>query len=163
MNRLIVAIDRKRGLAKQGFQPWHIPEDEQFFTEQTKRYGGIALIGSTTFKTFKGPLADRQNYVLTRDKEPIEGVELVHDLNKFLKDFQDQDVWVIGGANVFSQVIEAGKADELYITHIEAEFGCNQFFPAYEANFTLAERSDLHEQNGFIFSFAKYTKSTSSP
>jgi dihydrofolate reductase len=158
MIRLIVAIDRKQGLAKQGFQPWYIPQDEHYFTDKTKDFGGNVLVGSTTFRTFKGPLSDRQNYVLTRDKEPIEGVELVHDLNKFLHDLGDKDLWVIGGANVFSQVMEHGKADELYITKIEADFGCNQFFPLYEESFDIAEQSDLHEQNGFIFAFTKYLK-----
>ncbi len=54
--------------------------------------------------------------------------------------------------------MQLGKADELYITHIEAEFGCNQFFPEYEPAFQLAEKSDLHEENGFIFYYAKYVR-----
>lgn len=156
MIRLIAAIDRKRGLAKQGFQPWYIPDDEAYFTEQTGAHGGIVLVGSTTYKTFKGPLAGRKNYVLTRDTKPIEGVTLVHDLAPFLRDFEDKDLWVIGGANVFAQVIESGKASELYLTHIDADFGCIQFFPPYDKKFSLVEQSDLHEQNGFIFTFARY-------
>ena len=160
MIRLIAAIDRQNGIAKQGFQPWYIPDDEAYFTKQTQSFGGTVLVGSTTFKTFKGPLTGRQNYVLTKEKEPIPGVTLVHDLDKFLKDFRnDKDLWVIGGANVFAQVIESGQADELYLTHIQADFGCNQFFPAYDG-FELAEQSDLHEQNGFIYNFARYAKTT---
>ena len=158
MIRLIAAIDRKRGLAKQGFQPWYIPEDEQRFTELTKQYNGHVLVGSTTYKTFHGPLKDRDNYVLTRDKTPIEGVELVHDLKKFLDDFKDRDLWVIGGANVFAEVLELGKADELHLTHIEADFGCNQFFPEYADKFKLQQETDLHEENGFIFKYAWYTR-----
>lgn len=158
MNRLIVAMDRKRGMAKQGIFPWYIPEDEEYYDKQTRTYGGNVLMGNTTFKTLHGPMPDRRNYVLTHDKTPISGVELVHDLDKFLKDFQDTDLWVIGGANVFSQVMQADRADELYITHIEADFNCNQFFPEYEQSFKLAEKSDLHEQNGFIFSYARYVK-----
>ena len=108
MFRLIAAIDHKRGLAKQGFQPWNIPQDRRQFIAQTKQYGGNILVGRTTFNLFfEGqPLPDRQNYVLTRDKTPIEGVELVHDLEKFLREWQDKDVWIIGGANVFAQVME---------------------------------------------------------
>ncbi len=158
MIRLIAAIDRQRGIAKHGGQPWHIPEDEEYFSRLTKEHGGHVLIGGTTFRTFSGPLSDRQNYVLTRDKTPIEGVELVHNLEKFLNGFQDRDLWVVGGADVFSQVLQAGRADELYVTKIEADFGCQQFFPAYEDNFTLASQGDLQEQNGFIFSYAIYTK-----
>jgi len=158
MIRLIAAIDRKRGLGKNGGQPWHIPDDEKNFTAQTKLHGGHVLVGITTFQTFEKPLVERKNFVLTHDKEPIEGVELVHDLSKFLDSYRDKDLWVVGGANVFSQVIEQGKADELYLTHIEADFGCQQFFPDYESKYKLAEKSELHEQNGFIFTYARYVK-----
>jgi dihydrofolate reductase len=161
MFRLIAAIDRRRGIAKGGFQPWYIPEEQQYFKKQTLSMGATVLVGSTSFKRFKnGPLADRKNYVLTHDKAPIEGVELVHDLEKFLRDWQDKDVWIIGGADVFAQVMELGRADELYLTHIEADFGCHQFFPPYD-DYMLVKRSDMREQNGFIFTFAKYTANKS--
>ena len=158
MIRLIAAIDRKRGISKDGFQPWSIPDDEQFFTEQTQLHGGNILVGSTTFKMFHAPLSGRNNYVLTRDNTPVEGAELVHNLEKFLNDFQNRDLWIIGGANVYSQVMALGKADELYLTKIEADFGCNQFFPAYDEGFVLKEQSELHEQNGFIFSYCVYSR-----
>jgi dihydrofolate reductase len=158
MIRLIVAADRKLGMAKSGIFPWYIPDDEAYYDEHTRTHGGNVLMGSTTFRTLDGPMPERQNYILTHDKTPIEGVELVHNLEKFLRDFEDKDLWVIGGANVFAQVIQLGRADELYITHIEADFNCNQFFPNYEQGFKLTEKSDLHEQNGFIFHYARYDK-----
>jgi dihydrofolate reductase len=158
MIRLIAAIDRKRGIAKHGGLPWSIPEDGQYFTDQTKTHGGHVLTGGTTFRdTYKGrPLTDRQNYILTRDDTPIPDVTLVHDLSKFLEEFTDKDLWVAGGAKVFEQVIEAGKADELYLTRIDADFACDQFFPEYKETFKLAEESEVHEQNGFHFTYAKY-------
>ncbi len=116
------------------------------------------MVGSTTFRTFKGPLVDRQNYVLTRHAEPIDGVELVHNLDKFLTDFADRDLWVIGGAAVFEEVIKLGKADELYITHIAADLSCDQFFPEYASDFTLVEQGEPQTQNGFSFLYAKYVK-----
>lgn len=158
MIRLIAAIDRNRGIGKNGGQPWYIPEDEAYFAQQTKSHGGHVLVGSTTFKTFHGPLADRQNYVLTRSKDTVDGAELVHDLEKFLDHFQDSDLWVIGGADVFSQVIGLERADELYLTKIEADFGCQQFFPPYEDRFSLVGEGELQEQNGFIFSYHRYAK-----
>lgn len=156
MIRLIAAIDRKHGIAKQGFQPWSIPDDEAYFTNMTKQNGGIILVGSTTFKMFQGPLRERRNFVLTSDKTPIEGAELVHNLEHFLKDMREQDIWVIGGANVYSQIMQMKRADELYLTRIEADFGCNQFFPEYGEEFELVSKSDLHEQNGFIYSYEVY-------
>jgi dihydrofolate reductase len=160
MIRLIVAIDLKRGLARHGIMPWKIPEDEAYFTEQTKTHGGKVLTGGKTFRdTYKhGPLAGRTNYVLTRNKQPIKGVELVHDLNAWLDSKANEDIWVAGGADVFQQIIDAGKADELYITHIDADFGCDQFFPDYQAKFRLVKQSSVHSQNGFNFTYAVYAK-----
>lgn len=156
MFRLIAAIDQQRGLSKGGFRPWDIPEEQQYFKRQTQSFGGNVLMGAMTFRRLKnGPLKERHNYVLTHDTAPIEGVELVHDLEKFLRGWQNKDLWIIGGADVFTQAMQLGFADELYLTHIEAVFGCHQFFPPYD-DFKLVERSELHEQHGFIFSYAKY-------
>lgn len=162
MIRLIAAVDRKLGIGKHDYQPWHIPDDEKFFTEQTKSHGGIILVGSTTFRTFRGPLVGRQNYVLTHHEDQIEGVTLVHDLKRFLSDLEGKDLWVIGGAKVFEEIMRTDKADELYITHIDADFGCDRFFPEYEKGFKLSERTGPRDQNGFTFYYARYMKAVPS-
>ncbi len=160
MIRLIAAIDRKRGIAKHGYMPWNIPEDEAYFSEQTKTHGGKVLTGGKTFRdTYKSrPLVDRTNYLLTRNKQPIKGVQLVHDLTAWLASMDNQDIWIAGGADVFQQIIDAGKADELYITHIDADFGCDQFFPDYQSKFRLVKQSDTHSQNGFNFTYDIYAR-----
>lgn len=156
----IAAIDRERGIAKHGGMPWFIPEDEQYFTAQTKTRGGNVLTGGKTFRdTYKSkPLVDRQNYILTRQDEPIEGATVVHDLMKLLDEFKDKDLWISGGAEVFKEIMDAGKVDELYLTHIDADFGCDQFLPAYEDEFKKIEESEVREQNGFKFTYAKYVR-----
>ncbi len=154
MIRLIAAIDRENGIAKHGIIPWKIPTDKQYFIEQTKKYGGICLIGRTTFLTFSRPLVDRQNFVLTHQSEVPAGVESVHNLANFLA--EQSDVWVIGGASVFAQTIE--QADQLYLTPIDANFGCNSFFPEYKTIFKRVSQSELQEENGFKFRFEVWTR-----
>jgi dihydrofolate reductase len=155
MIRHIVAIDTANGLAKNGGMPWSIPEDEQYFTDQTKLYGGIVLTGMGTYKTFNEPLKDRTNYVLTHQTEPIPGATLAHDLDQFFLDVSG-DIWVIGGAEVFQQTLD--RADELYITRIEASFDCDRFYPDFTGKFTLTSQSALHTQNGFIFRYEIYRR-----
>jgi dihydrofolate reductase len=159
MIRLIAAIDSKRGLAKDGVMPWSIPDDERYFTEQTKTHGGNVLTGGRTFREgYKGrPLSGRQNFILTHDMKPIEGVTTVQDLQTFLDDFRG-DLWIAGGEAVFRAVMDAGKADELYLTHIDADFGCDQFFPKYDS-FRKVEESPVHTQNGHRFTYARYVRS----
>ena len=163
MIRLIAALDQKRGIAKHGYMPWNIPADERYFTDQTKLYGGVLLTGKTTFViSYKGrPLAGRDNYILTHETQEIPGVTVVHDLAEFLEQLQGADLWVAGGASVFEQVMNLGKADELYLTAIDADFGCDQFFPPYEEEFKLRSQSNLMHENGFTFYFAKYQKRSS--
>lgn len=156
MIRLIAAMDLKRGISKQGVQPWNIPNDMQYFVSLTK--GGDILMGNVTFEMLKNALSDRKNFVLSHETKEIPGAVVVDNLDRFLGDYIDKDLWVIGGANVFDQVIAAGKADELYLTKIDADFGCNQFFPEFEQKFRLVEQSPLHEQNGFIYTHNKLVK-----
>ena len=161
MIRLLAAIDRDQGLAKNGILPWNIPEDEKYFTEKTKTLGGHVLTGGVTFRdTYKNrPLKDRHNYILTRHRAPIPGATVVNDLEEFLKEFKEPDLWVAGGAAVFKQVIDLGYAEMLYLTHIDADFRCDQFFPDYDKNnYVLTSQSEPHQQNGFHFTYAVYTR-----
>ncbi len=155
MIRLIAAIDRKRGIAKGGLQPWLIPTDDKYFLDQTSKWGGEVLMGSKTYEVIGHPLANRRNYVVTREAVQVNGAEIVNDLDAFLKSFE-RDLWVIGGASIFEQALP--YADELYLTHIEADFGCNQFFPEYDQQFMPFGEEPIAEQNGFIYKFAVYTK-----
>jgi dihydrofolate reductase len=157
MIRHIVAIDQANGLAKNGGMPWSIPEDEQYFTDQTKTHDGIILTGMRTYKTFNEPLKDRTNYVLTHQTEPLPGATVVHDIDAFFASTPG-DIWVIGGAEVFTQTLD--RADELYITRIEATFGCDRFYPEFLGGFTLASQSELRTQNGFLFRYEIYRRNS---
>lgn len=155
MIRHIVAFDMKQGFAKGGVIPWYIPDDEAFFTSESKKYGGNVLVGARTFKTFKHPLPERNNFVLTHSATPIPGAVAVNDLQEFLANFTD-DLWVIGGTVVFEQTLDI--ADELYITKIEADFRCDRFYPEYEDKFELVRESEPKTQNGFIYRYCLYKK-----
>lgn len=158
--RHIVAIDQKYGMAKNGGQPWNIPEDAEYFRDQTKSHGGVVLTGMTTFRTFEHPLSDRQNFILTHQTDAVPGATLVHDVDAFLAETTD-DIWIIGGASVFAQTLP--RADELYVTRIEADFGCDQFYPPFEDAFHLSSESDMHEQNGFTFRYQIYVANREKP
>lgn len=158
MIRLIAALDEKLGIAKNGRMPWNIPEDEKYFTDHTKKFGGNVLTAGRTFReAYKSqPLKERKNYVYTRSNEPIDGGEVVNDLDEFLNNFSEHDLWVAGGGELFSQVIKKDFPIELYLTHIEGDFNCDTFFPKYEG-FELKSNSQIHEQNGYKFYYAVYS------
>lgn len=154
MIRFIAAIDQKHGLAKNGHQPWHLPTDEKYFLDQTQKFGGVVVMGHTTYTAIGHPLVERRNIVLSRTPQVIRGVEVMTDVQEALQ--AAPDIWVIGGAVIFEHTLSA--ADELYLTHIDADFDCDQFFPAYTNQFELVSQSSLQHENGLDFTFCVYKK-----
>lgn len=152
MIRHMVAIDNKRGIAKDGLQPWKLPTDENYFREQTKLYGGVVLMGRKTFEVIGASLPGRQNFVLTRDREfDAEGINVIHNLDAFLD--EHPEVWIVGGAELYEQTLT--RASELYITEIQEDFGCSTFYPRFD-KFTPSINGEEQTENGLRFTFNIY-------
>jgi dihydrofolate reductase len=153
MIRHIVALDDKLGIAKDGDQPWKLPTDEKFFRDMTQKFGGVVLMGRKTFEVIGRPLPKRQNFILTHDTGyNAEGVSAVHDLDAFLSGHED--VWIIGGAEIYAQTL--ARADELYITEIEHDYGCDVRFPYYKDAFELVLASEPVQENDVRYRFKLY-------
>ena len=139
--------------------PWHLKQDEAFFTEQTLKDGGQVLMGKRTFieALRYRPLINRTNYVVTRDKSPVVGVTIINDLAQFIAAWpKDEVLWVIGGAEIFAQTLDI--ADELYVTEIEGDFDCDRFYPEYKQTFKLKSAGDFLEEHGVRYRFCVYTR-----
>lgn len=139
--KCIAAIDDKRGLSKDGDIPWNIAEDRQFFRDSIST--GVGLMGWNTFESngLKPFPTSPRNVVLTHNDGVYQGVELIHDLDSFL-DRTDDDIWIIGGGELFEQVLH--RATHLYLTRVSGDFGCDVFFPEFEDTFRLVEKSEQH-------------------
>jgi dihydrofolate reductase len=157
MIRCIAAIDDKKGLANDLGIPWDLPADKQYYRDHT--LNSTILMGYRTYAEFAKPMSQRRNLVLAEPDEPVrEGFEAVHDLQEFLVNFHE-DLWIIGGAGVFSQVMD--KADELYLTRVSGDFKCTKFFPVFEHLFQITKRSEDHQENGITFHFEVWRKKAS--
>lgn len=155
MIRQIVAIDSERGIARAGVQPWKLPGDERYFSEKTKLYGGIVLMGRKTFEVIGRPLPERQNFVATHDRAfKAPDVQIVHDVSAFLG--THEDVWVIGGSQLYEVTLAA--CDELYVTEIEADYGCDTFYPAFLDAFELSSKSPMVTENNTNYRYCVYTR-----
>ena len=62
---LIAAMSANRIIGKNGFTPWHIPDELRFFKATTM--GNAVIMGRKTFNALTGPLPGRENIVLSRD------------------------------------------------------------------------------------------------
>ena len=134
---VVVAMDRKRGIARDGDMPWHLPEDLQYFAKLTTGAGNRAVImGRKTWETIPGrfrPLPRRRNLVITRqDGYHAEGAEVHGSLDAALEAARAAGVsaiHVIGGAQIYALALAHPDCSEAFITEIDHDFGCDVFFP----------------------------------
>lgn len=130
MISLIVAIDRKGGIGRNGDLLFHISADLKRFKALTM--GNTIVMGRRTFESLpKGALPGRQNVVITRsDSFSAPGADVVHSVEEALE-VARKDVFIIGGAEIYRQMMPL--ADRLCLTVIDAEvFDADTFFPAID-------------------------------
>lgn len=126
--RLIVAADEANGIAKSGVIPWHIPEDMARFKALTGR--GTVIMGRKTWESLPPrfrPLPGRQNVVLTSGPMiPIpHGQSHRGGIAEVAWLYDDDDAWIIGGAQVYREALERDIATEIHLTRVRGDYGCD--------------------------------------
>lgn len=133
MISLIVAHDEQRGIGKDGWMPWHLPQDLAHFKRVTEHHA--ILMGRTTFAVMKKPLPNRFTYVATRQSDAhydFDHVAIVHDLDAFLREWQAKDevLYVSGGAQIYAAALP--YAAEMWITKVKGVYAADTYFPEYD-------------------------------
>lgn len=128
--KLVVAVDKNWGIGNKGELLARVRADLKYFQSLTK--GNIVVLGSKTLSTFPNGrvLKDRTNFVLSRNPDYApEGAYMARSIDELickLKDYNTDDVFVIGGANVYSQLLP--YCDTAYVTKFDKSFECDAFF-----------------------------------
>ena len=147
----IAAIDSKYGVANKDGIPWKLKADQLYFRDKTK--GSILLFGYGYYHEAKQPLPDRRNIVIVRPGTELlrEGFERTEDAETLLDQYEDSQevIWVAGGAQVYHDLLH--RVQKLYLTRVEGDFGCTKFFPPFEDQFVLDQRSEVQQENGINF------------
>ena len=131
MISLIVAMDEKRVIGKNNKLPWHLPADLQYFKKVTM--GHPIVMGRKTFESIGRILPGRENIIVTRNHEfKAEGCTILHDVDqiKAYSDNGEHEIFVIGGAEIFKEILPV--TDRLYITKIHEVFEGDTFFPTID-------------------------------
>lgn len=125
---LIAAVDLNWGIGFNSGLLEKIPEDMKYFKEKT--LGKVIIMGRTTFESLpnKKPLEQRINIVLTKNKNyKVEGAILCYSLEelfKELKKYNEEDIFIIGGESIYSQLIP--HCNKAYITKIYKSYVHNK-------------------------------------
>lgn len=155
MFSIIACIGKNRELGNKGGLVFHIKEDMQFFKETTM--GHPVIMGDRTFASLPHALPGRTNYVLTRHPERLpEGVVAVNDIEAFIKDHTDEEVFVIGGGFVYNEFLP--YADNLYLTEVDATAEADTFFPEFDKSKYEKTIIKKGQSDDLTYAFAKYTK-----
>jgi dihydrofolate reductase len=138
--------------------PWRLPADLAYFKKTTLNH--TVLMGRKTFESIGKPLPNRTNVILTQNKDyQAEGCLTVNSVEEAVEQFKNEEIFVIGGAEVFHLFMPA--VDRLYITLIEHEFEADTYFPEFDIDdWVLVSSEDgiKDVKNPYDYSFLVYTK-----
>jgi dihydrofolate reductase len=128
---LIVALDECLGIGFEGHLPWYLSTDLKRFKSLTM--GHHLIMGRKTYESIGNPLPGRTMIVVTRNTNyQPDGCLVAHSLDsafEFARMGDEDEVFVIGGGELFEQTIEL--ADRIYLTQVHAELQADVFFPEF--------------------------------
>ncbi len=157
--KAIVAVDVKWGIGKNNDLLFSIPEDMKFFREKTS--GKVVCMGYNTLLSFPGskPLKNRTNIVLAPEGVEREDCTIVHtldDLFKTLKKYDDDEIFVIGGAMFYRTMVD--YCSQVFVTKVNADGEATVFYPNLDEkeNFELVYVSQPIMTNDYEIRFTTY-------
>jgi dihydrofolate reductase len=186
---IIVAFDSQYGIGKNGQLAWALPSDLKHFKEITTAVTDPAkknalIMGRKTWETLPEkfrPLAGRVNLVLSREGrlDLPSGVLCAKSLEDALNQLSSnmdsrfrgndsrgngndngiENIFVIGGAQIYAQAIGHPLCQKLYVTHVKGEHGCDTFFPPISKVFFPISASPQYQEEGISFHYSVYLRS----
>ena len=169
---IIVAFDASYGIGKNGQLPWSLPSDLKHFKTLTTALRdpskkNAVVMGRKTWDSLPlkfRPLPGRVNLVLSRQEGLALPDEVIHakTLDESLSRLSSaaiENVFVIGGAEVYAQAITHPSCQKIHVTHVAGDFACDAFFPAISRVFIPVSASEPCRENGIDFHFCDYFKS----
>ena len=179
---IIVAFDSQYGIGKKGQLPWHLALDLKHFKEITTAVTDPAkknavIMGRKTWESLPQefrPLVGRVNLVLSKEGKLSlpPGVLCAQSLDDALSqlsfsnidsrfrgnDSEIENVFVIGGAQIYAHAIAHPLCQKLYVTHVQGEYGCDAFFPPISRQFSCISTSAQYQEKGISFQFSDYLR-----
>ena len=159
---IIVAADQNWAIGKDNKLLISIPANMKFF--RTTTTGKVVVMGRKTLESFPGgqPLKKRTNIVLTRDKNyKVKDAIVVHSIEEVLeelKKYDSEDVYVIGGDSIYSQMLP--YCDTAHVTKIDFAYEADSWFPNLDEDpeWKIAEESEEQTYFDLEYTFVKYVR-----
>nr|AIA17508.1 Dihydrofolate reductase [uncultured bacterium] len=132
MLKLIAALSTNRVIGRENGLPFRLRDDLRRFKEQTGKEAVFG--GSNTYFSIPAqfrPLPGRENIVLTRHPNRFdgEGVTVVTSLDIVVERAQTENIWVIGGGEIYTLTLPF--VTEMYLTRVHANIRGDTQFPEW--------------------------------
>lgn len=141
---IIAAVDNNGGIGIRGKLPWMLSSDLQRFKKLTM--GHHLIMGRKTYESIGRPLPGRTTIVLTRNPNFHPDGSLVasslDDALSVAENRGEQEVFVIGGGEIFQEVID--RADRIYLTRVITVLEADTYFPALRMDEWEVVESSFH-------------------
>lgn len=158
MITIIVAVAENGVIGDKNALLWHIREDMVRFRTITS--GHPVIMGRKTYESIGRPLPKRTNVVITRSDLQIEGCRVVHSLDEAFEMFEpSEEVFVIGGAQIYEQALS--KADRILLTIVHRPYEGDTSFPTIDPSVweeCSRERFERGEEFDAPFSFVEFRR-----
>ncbi|MBR1847197.1 MAG: dihydrofolate reductase [Bacilli bacterium] len=150
----ILNCDCRYGIGKRNGLLFRLPADMAFFKASTM--GHVVAMGENTLLSFpkQKPLPNRTNIVLSQDPtHNYENVINVHSFDEFLGKIlefcKENDVFIIGGASIYRQMIP--YVDEVWLNKVDADGEAEVFFENLDEreDYELIEQREPVLDNGY--------------
>lgn len=152
---LIIAVAQNNAIGKDNSLIWRLSDDLKNFKKLTT--GHTIIMGRKTFDSIGKPLPNRHNIIVTRNKKlKIEQCEVVYSLEKAFElaaqKSGNEEIFVIGGANIYEQAL--AFAQKVYLTKVHASPEADAFFDLkHFEDWQISDRQffEKNEKNEFDF------------
>ncbi len=159
---LIVAVDENWAIGNKNELLVRIPADHKFFRQETT--GKVVVLGRKTLETFPQglPLKNRTNIIMsTNPSYQMKDAVVVHNVEELLKElkqYDTQDVYIVGGESIYRQMLP--YCDVAHVTRIDHAYEADAFFPNLDECPEWQITADSEEQTYFdiTYHFLKYER-----
>jgi dihydrofolate reductase len=152
----IVAVDNNYAIGKNNDLLYSLKQDMKYFRETT--LNKVVVMGDKTLLSFpnSAPLKNRTNIVVSIDPNfTVDGAIVVHSFKELfeeLKKYDTNDIFVIGGASIYNQLMDYCEFG--YITKIDAEKPYDKAINNVEKmGWELVSKSETLTENDLNFAF----------
>ncbi len=157
MLTIIVAVAENGVIGSENQLLWHIREDMVHFRTTTQ--GHTVAMGRKTFESIGRPLPKRRNIVITRQLISIEGCDVVHSLEEVLALAADEEIFIIGGSQIYEQALP--YANRLCLTTVHRDYEGDASFPQWnrsEWELISSQRYERGEEFEYPFTIEEYRR-----